>query len=135
MPHLTVEYSSNLEPELDVLHLLHALHRAVLATGVFELGALRTRAERREHYLVADGDPDNAFVHATLRVGSGRDPEALRRCGEQVFAALTEALEPVQERRGLGLSLELQEIHPALSFKQNTLHERMRAKGLTGVGS
>ncbi len=127
MPHLTAEYSSNLEPELDVPKLLKTLHDAALETGIFELGALRTRAERREHYLIADGDPEHGFVHVTLRLRSGRDLGTLQRCGEAVFAALTEALAPIYERRGLGVSFEIQEIHPELSFKQNNLHARMKA--------
>lgn len=132
MPHLTAEYSSNLEPELDVPALLGALHQAALDTGVFELGALRTRAARREHYRIADGDPENAFVHVTLRLRSGRDLATLKACGERVFAALTAALEPQYARRGLGISFEIQEIHPELNFKRNNLHERLRAKGLQG---
>ena len=46
MPHLTVEYSANLEPRLDVMGLLGAVHRSALSTGVFEIGGIRVRAEK-----------------------------------------------------------------------------------------
>ncbi len=42
MPHLTVEYSANLENQIDILQLVDKIHQAALKTGVFEVGAVRT---------------------------------------------------------------------------------------------
>ena len=50
-------------------------------TGVFALGGVRFRAHRCDDYLVADGDPDNAFVHLTARIGRRRDPDVRREVG------------------------------------------------------
>ena len=58
MPHVTVEYSANLETDVAPRALVDAVHDAVLSTGAFELGAARTRAERRDVYAIADRDPD-----------------------------------------------------------------------------
>lgn len=71
MPHIVIEYSANLEDEVRPMRLVEALHAAALETGVFPLAGLRTRAARREHYLVADGDPENAFVAVSVRIGEG----------------------------------------------------------------
>jgi 5-carboxymethyl-2-hydroxymuconate isomerase len=73
MPHIVVEYSANLEKSIDIRALVRRVHEAVLASGVFELGAVRTRAERREVYEIADGDPDNGFIHVGLSIAPGRD--------------------------------------------------------------
>ena len=51
-------------------------------TGVFPLAGIRCRALPRDSYRVADGHPDNGFVHVELRVGAGRDVSTLRRAGE-----------------------------------------------------
>ncbi|MDH4066138.1 MAG: 5-carboxymethyl-2-hydroxymuconate Delta-isomerase, partial [Acidobacteriota bacterium] len=40
MPHLTIEYSANLEPDVAVQDLVDALHRAAVETGVFPLGGI-----------------------------------------------------------------------------------------------
>ena len=81
MPHVVVEFSANLRGRADVPRLLRTVHDAALATGVFPRGGTRTRAEERTDYLIADGHPDNAFVHVTLRIGHGRDLEKPRRGG------------------------------------------------------
>ena len=54
MPHLIVEYSANLERDVDIPRLVAAVHAAALETGVFPIGGIRTRAERRDIYQVAD---------------------------------------------------------------------------------
>ena len=73
MPHIIVEHSSNLSQHIEIPELLQSLHRAALETGVFPLGGLRTRAARRDDYVIADGHPDNVFIHVVLRIGHGRD--------------------------------------------------------------
>ena len=123
MPHIIVEYSANLAAQTDIPGLLHTLHQAALATGVFPIGGLRTRAARRDHYVIADAHPDNAFVHVSVRIGHGRDPATKQQAAEHLFGALCEFLEPAYQTMPLGISLELQEIDPALSYKRNNLHQ------------
>ena len=67
MPHLIIEYSANLEPELDVSALVRTVHDAAIASGVFPLGGIRTRAQRRDVYCVADGDPANRLLHLDVK--------------------------------------------------------------------
>jgi 5-carboxymethyl-2-hydroxymuconate isomerase len=128
MPHVVVEYSANLRARIDVPALLRCLHEAALATGVFPLGGTRTRAAERTDFVVADGHPDNAFVHVTLRIGHGRDLETRRRAGQQVFDALRLQLAPVFDASPLAISFEIQEIDPDLSFKHNNLHRHVEAR-------
>jgi 5-carboxymethyl-2-hydroxymuconate isomerase len=120
MPHITVEYSANLEERLDVGVLVTAVHDASVATGVFDLKAIRTRAERRDVYTLANGDPENAFVLVTVRILRGRDEPTRRRVGEEIFGALRRHLQPVADVCPLAISLEVQEID-AVSFAWNTL--------------
>ena len=79
MPHIIVEYSSNLDNAMDVQGLLNALHQAMIESGQAPLEGIRTRAERREHYCVADRNPDNAFVHIIVRMREGRRKRRTRR--------------------------------------------------------
>lgn len=127
MPHVIVEYSANLAGPVDVMGLLAALHRAALETGVFPAGGIRTRAERREEYIVADGRPEAGFVHVMLRIGAGRDLPTRKRAADHVFAALCAQLAPEQARRPLAISLEVQELDPVLNLKQNNLHAYLAA--------
>ena len=130
MPHIVIEYSANLRGQLDLPRLLEAAHTSALATGVFPIGGLRTRAYAAEHYRIADAHPDNAFIHISLRVGHGRDLETRRRACEAIFTSVCERLAPLQERIPLGISLEMREIDPVLTFKKNNLHEYVKRRAV-----
>jgi 5-carboxymethyl-2-hydroxymuconate isomerase len=126
MPHLTVEYSANLEGRTDLDQLCVALHTAMMASGLFELGAVRVRTLRADHYAVADRLPQNAFAHLTLRIGSGRSLADRKRAGEIIFAAASTALAPLFTTPHFALTLEMVEIDPDLSWKKNAIHPRLR---------
>jgi 5-carboxymethyl-2-hydroxymuconate isomerase len=128
MPHLIVEYSDNLSSRVDIPELLQTLHQTALATGVFPIGGLRTRAARRDQYVIADAHLDNAFIHITVRIGHGRDRDTKRRAGDQLFSALCGYLDTAFRTGPLSISLELQEIDPEFSFKQNNLHALVKQR-------
>lgn len=133
MAHIVIEYSAGLRDRLDLPAFLTAVHQAALATGVFPIGGIRTRAYAAEHYVIADGHPDNAFVHLSLKVGHGRDLETRKRAGEAIFEAACRFLAPVFETMPLGISLEMQEIDPVVTFKKNNLHDYVKRRH-TGAG-
>ncbi len=126
MPHITVEYSANLETQVSPRRLVDMIHRAALATRVFPIGGLRTRAERRDVYAVADGDPNNAFVAVIARVGEGRDAATRERVAAALMAVLEAETAEAFRSRGLGLTVEVQEIDGTASLKTNNLHERIK---------
>src|SRR5262249_61145050 len=92
MPHIIVEYSANLRERIGPGKLVECVHQAALRTGVFPIGGTRTRAAERAYYRVADGHPDNAFVHVVMRIGHGRDLETRRRRAGEVFGDLVNCL-------------------------------------------
>lgn len=123
MPHLTIEYSANLADRVDPQRLVDRCHAAALDTGLFRVGAVRTRAVAREWYRIADGHPDNGFVAAILRIAPGRDAAAKRTAGEKIFGALCDELKPTFDTSPLGISFEIQEINQPFNFKRNNLHD------------
>lgn len=128
MPHCIVEYSANLEADLSPRKLIRRIYDAIVATGVYPLGGVRVRAARRDLYIVADGDPDNAFVAVLIRMGQGRDEATRRRVSQEVLAALADETSASFARRGLSLSVEIQEIDEVGASRKNNLHERLKAK-------
>ncbi len=128
MPHVLVEYSANLRDSVDLAGLLATLRHAALTTGLFPLGGIRIRAYEATHYLIADGHPDNAFVHIMLRVGHGRDIETRKGACDAIFAAACGHLEALYQRIPLGISLEMQEIDAVLTCKKNNLHGYVKSR-------
>ncbi len=125
MPHIIVEYSANLEDLVPPRRLVDAIHQAALATGVFPIGGLRTRAERRDVYAVADGDPENGFVAIVARIGEGRDAETRKRVAADLMRVLERETAEAFRARGRGLTGEVAEIDGTASLRTNNLHERM----------
>src|SRR5258708_2072146 len=122
MGHIVVEYSRNVEGRIAISDLLQKVHEAALESSVFEMGGLRTRAEPRDVYVIADGHQDNAFVAVTARVGHGRDAETRKRAGQMIFDAACKHLAGIFETAPLAISLAPQEIDPLTSFQKNNLH-------------
>ncbi len=126
MAHLIVEYSANIEQEMKLPALLRTLHGAALETGVFPPGGLRTRAARRKHYVIADEDPQNCFVHLMVRLGHGRALEVRQKAAQHLFDVLTRHLEAVFQTRPMAITLEVVTIDPDLSYKKNNLHDKLK---------
>jgi 5-carboxymethyl-2-hydroxymuconate isomerase len=130
MPHVIIEYSANLENQIDILEMVETIHNAALKTGVFELAAVRTRAERREYYAIADSHRDNAFVAIWVRVAPGRPAETRQRLGKEIFDAACEFLEEVYGKTPIGISLEVNEIDNTAAFRKNNLHQIVKERAV-----
>ncbi|WP_313073594.1 5-carboxymethyl-2-hydroxymuconate Delta-isomerase [Melaminivora sp.] len=90
MPHLIVEYSSNL-PDFPEREALAALNAAVCASPEVPIEMdLKTRILRVDSYEIGTAPAQRAFVHAQLRLLSGRSPEARQDLGQRVARALRE---------------------------------------------
>ncbi|MET2828118.1 5-carboxymethyl-2-hydroxymuconate Delta-isomerase [Mesorhizobium shangrilense] len=128
MPHMTIEYSANLDACVDMAGLCTLVSRTILETGLFEQGAVRVRAFRAEAYAIADLLPENGFIDMNFRIGKGRSAEEKKRTGEMIFAAVSEYLAALFTTPHFALSLEIREIDAELSWKKNAIHPRLRGK-------
>lgn len=124
MPHLIIEYTANLKEETDIPALLKKVNDSLLShSAIIPIGGLRTRAIELVDYRVADGTEDDAFVHATLKLGSGRTEEDKKMLCDDLFLTIKDHFADVYEKRYLALSLELYEfMNP--TYKQNNIHTR-----------
>jgi 5-carboxymethyl-2-hydroxymuconate isomerase len=126
MPHFSIEYSKNLDSEMDMFAFCKTVHAAILETGLFELGAVRVRAFEANYAVVTDMHAKNAFIDMIFRVGQGRSPEALKTAGEHIFKTANDYVQKFFEAPHFALSFEIQEINTALSWKKNSMHARLR---------
>jgi 5-carboxymethyl-2-hydroxymuconate isomerase len=125
MPHLAIQYSSNLEPAL-VQGLCDHLHGVLAETGLYPLGGVRVRALPYPQYAIADRLPANAFVDMIFRIGAGRTPEQKKMTGEKLMAAAESHFAEQLGRPHFALSLEIIEIDGAFSWKTNSIHPRLK---------
>ena len=132
MPHFTLEYSANLDAEVDMADVVEVVRKAAVETGIFPLGGIRVRAVRCEHYAIGDGNPNLAFLDMVLRLGEGRDLKTRKAAGEHIFRALSAYLDPVFAMRKLALSFDMQINDKETSWKRNNIHEALKAEATHG---
>ncbi|WP_119309586.1 5-carboxymethyl-2-hydroxymuconate Delta-isomerase [Cohaesibacter haloalkalitolerans] len=125
MPHLKIEYSAGLESRADMAELCQAAYQAMLKTGIFPKAGIRVRAYKADYAIVADGLPQNDFAALTLSVGAGRSTAQLKSAGDEIFAAVREALAQPLATTHFALSLEIRVINPDLSWKDTPIHARL----------
>lgn len=125
MPHFHLDYSRNLEARLSLPALLVCLRDAAVATGVFPLAGIRIRAVAADHVMMADGNPDHAFLDVSLRIGSGRDRQTKQRALDAVYAAVAGFCQPVMDTTSFMLSMELREIDADLSRKSSSIRHHL----------
>lgn len=123
MPHFHVDYSANLEERLEISGLLAVLRDAAMETGVFPLAGIRIRATACDHWIIADGNPDHAFLDISIRLRAGRSPEAKKRATEHIFAAAEAFCADVMATSSFMLSLEMRDIDPELSPKTSSIRK------------
>lgn len=128
MPHMTLQYSSNLDGLIDLNGLCNAVHAAIFEAGHFELGAIRVRALRCETYAIADLVAENSFVDMVLRIGEGRSQDDKKAAGDKIFSAAASYLDSLFKTPHFALSFEIREIDAELSWKKNAIHPRLRGK-------
>jgi 5-carboxymethyl-2-hydroxymuconate isomerase len=127
MPHAIVEYSQNVAADGDIPSLLEKLAAALRnSDGVFPIGGIRVRAQRYDEYVVADGQPDNAFVVVTFKIAAGREPAFKHSFFAATFELIKAHFARLYETRPLSLAMYVEELNEQQSYKHNNLHARLR---------
>ena len=122
MPHLTLEYSDNIE--VDVQPLLARLHEEVVATGAINLKGIKSRAIKHTQYRIADGDPDYAFVHVGLLIREGRPLEIQKEATQRVMKVLKETFGHLFEKRKLSLTVDLKEMRDGIALTEHNIPDK-----------
>lgn len=119
MPHLTLEYSNNLE--FDVQDLLKQLHSELTATGAINLKGLKSRAICHSEFRMADGNPEYAFVHINLLIREGRPLEVQKDVSMRVMKVLEDTFGKRFEDGYLSLSVDIKEMRAGIALTHHNI--------------
>lgn len=122
MPHLVLEYSDNIE--VDVQALLGRMHAEVVATGAINLKGIKSRAIKHTQYRIADGNPDYAFVHVSLLIREGRPVEIQKDATCRVMKVLKETFGVLFETRKLSLTVDLKEMRDGIALTEHNIEAK-----------
>jgi 5-carboxymethyl-2-hydroxymuconate isomerase len=119
MPHLTLEYTDNLN--FDVQSLLARLHDELVATGAVNLKGIKSRTIRHTEYRIADGYEGYAFVHVNLLIREGRPLEIQQDAARRVMAVLKDTFGHRFENEYLSLSIDIKEMRQGVALTDHNI--------------
>jgi 5-carboxymethyl-2-hydroxymuconate isomerase len=128
MPHLTILYSDNLDAQADMNALCRSLADALLAERdaagkpLFPPGGTRVLAYPSPRYAIADGAHDYAFAYLHLRMAPGRGEASQQQVGASLLATATAFFEPIQARRLVGVTLQIDLGAEVFDAKLSNIH-------------
>ena len=125
MPHISLDYSANLEPHIDIAALCDTLRRAAISTGTFPMAGVRVRAFAATHVSIADGNSKHGYIDISVRLRGGRDLETRKVATQAIFDAAREFLAPALQQHSIALSFEMRDIDPELSPKCGTIRDHL----------
>lgn len=128
MAHATVEWTDNLlEDGFQVRPLLELIATAMReADGVFPVGGIRVRANKLTDYVIADDAGTDAFINIDVKMAAGRPADFRRDFFGSLFETIVTHLGDLPQRRPLAVSLYVEETTNEVSWKFNTIHDRLR---------
>lgn len=127
MPHLMIDYSANIEPDIDMSRLCEHLRAIAAEIEEFPIAGVKVRAVRVDHYAIADGNPAHGFIDISVRIREGRDLETKKQAVDAIFNAANDFVSPIMQKRSLALSVELRDITAELAPKSGTIRKYLGA--------
>ena len=119
MPNLTLEYTDNLD--FDLQSLLERLHSELVATGAINLKGIKSRATRYSEYRIADGNPEYAFVSISLLIREGRPDNVQKDITQRIMAALKETFGKRFENGYLSLTVDIKEMRDGIALTYHNI--------------
>lgn len=121
MPHIQIDHSPGLAKRLDIPQLCETLRDAAVATGALPLAGIRVRVIECDYALIADGNPDHAYLDISVRLRGGRDLETRKNAVQCMFDKAQQCCEALLADSSFALSMEMRDIDPELSPKTSSI--------------
>lgn len=125
MPHISIEYSANMEARADMAAFCDHIRRAGIKTGTFPMPGIRVRAFKADHVSIADGSDKHGFIDISIRLRAGRPDDVKTATTQAIFDAAKAFLEPALANHSIALSVEMRDIDPDLSPKCGTIRDHL----------
>ena len=102
---------------------LQSVHGAAASHPSVPLAGLRTRAIKREDYLIANGDSANMFVAVIARLNGDRGQTPLIEVRDLLAEAVRGSLDKVTREQPIAISVEVQPIDAAMRVNENSIRD------------
>lgn len=118
MPHVILEYTSNIDREIDTESILGRLFELLVSITGVAIDNCKGRVIERGKYRVGTGGEPKAFVHCCIRVLAGRSKELKGELGKAALTILKEYFLLTASALDLQITVEIQDIAWDAYFKE-----------------
>lgn len=130
MPHIIIEATTSAAKLVAPEALTAALHEAACAVDGYPLPGVRTRLHLIEHFRMADGDPEGAFVHVNIRIGGGFNQAAKHKAAEALADRLSALFDPFLATTPIALSVEVTELDTDVRVNRSNVRDLLARRAV-----
>lgn len=109
MPHIMLEYSSNILDEVDANALNH-IHNTMMKTGHFQFQDIKIRTLPYDNFLVSDGKKNQAFIHLQVSI-KPRGDDIKRNLSNSLLEVLEGIFVLTKQEKNVSFTVEIRELH------------------------
>lgn len=110
MPQLTLEFSSNIIEKNNLSSLFQECHSILEKILPTDINSCKSRSIECHNYYIGNGEPNNAFIHISLKIMPGRSFDTLKNTGDNMMAILKNYFSTSLKKLNLQITLEIMEL-------------------------
>ena len=110
MPHLTLEYSSNLIERHNLTTLFKKCHETLALNLPTDINGCKSRAIECSDFYIGHGEKNNAFLHVKIEVMPGRSVLELQKTQEEIAKLLKHHFAVSLQNLNLQITIALDEL-------------------------
>lgn len=115
MPHLTLEYTADLPPEVASPEFFGRLHRVLAEVAGIDIGNCKSRAIHLDTFLVGEEPGTENFVHLDVRIMEGKTTAVKEELGRRILDEIRDAY--AASDRPFQATVEIRDIVKTQYFK------------------
>jgi len=117
MPHLTLEYTDNIEQSIDSKALFSQIHRMLADVGGVKIAHCKSRLRSVDSFYISEGSKGAGFVHLDLRLLAGRSLQLKQELGSTALEILGRYFAAALETLDLQITVSVLDIERETYFK------------------
>ncbi len=86
MPHCIIEYTRNIEKDIDLDKLIDVAFESVDQSGLFDRTAIKARAIGYDHFK--SGQDRNDYIHISVKILAGRTTEQKKQLSDHMIKVI-----------------------------------------------
>ena len=117
MPHILLEYTSNIQEETDFKQLFTNIHHIIHTSGGVNIENCKSRAICHDKYFIGQGEAMNAFINLRVQLLEGRSIELKSQLGNELLGLLKRHYQSSMQQHNLQITIHVIDILRDSYFK------------------